>query len=132
VFHDGKSFAIRRGVRIDGALCESFACAGHGAEAVGRAHRRKAIEKGRLEQMHGLGEPVPLRLTETSPAVGKTLAEINLRGLTGASVLAIARGDQGIIVPTATEVLQADDVLALAGTRDAVAAATNALQGIQA
>ena len=83
-----------------------------------------------LEQLtQGLGEPIPLRLTETSPAVGKSLAQLNLRGLTGASVLAIARGDQGIIVPTATEVLRTDDVLALAGTREAVAAATHALQG---
>ena len=83
-----------------------------------------------LDQLvQGLGEPISLRLSETSPAVGKTLADINLRGLTGASVLAIARGDQGIIVPTATEVLRADDVLALAGTREAVAAATHALQG---
>jgi CPA2 family monovalent cation:H+ antiporter-2 len=77
----------------------------------------------------GLGEPIPLRLTETSPAVGKTLAQLNLRGLTGASVLAIARGDQGVIVPTAAEVLRADDVLALAGTHDAVSAATRALRG---
>jgi len=106
-----------------------------GAEMIAEALVLKPADSAeasfsQLEQlMHGLGEPIPLRLKETSPAVGKTLAEINLRGLTGASVLAIARGDQGIIVPTATEVLQAEDVLALAGTRDAVAAATRALQG---
>lgn len=79
--------------------------------------------------MPGLGEPVPFRLDEDSAAVGKTLAQINLRGLTGASVLAIARGEAGVIVPLATEVLRAGDVLALAGTRDAVAAAVEALRG---
>jgi CPA2 family monovalent cation:H+ antiporter-2 len=39
-------------------------------------------------------------------------------------VLAIARGDEGVTGSLATEVLQAGDVLALAGTREAVAAAT--------
>jgi len=77
----------------------------------------------------GMGEPVPLRLREGSLAIGKTLAQINLRGLTGASVLAIARSDQGVIVPTATEVLRAGDVLALAGTHESVDAAKRALRG---
>ena len=84
-----------------------------------------------LEQIHhlmpGLGELVPVRLDDRSAAVGKTLAQLNLRGITGASVLAIARGDQGVLVPVAGEVLRAGDVLALAGTRDALAAATEVL-----
>jgi CPA2 family monovalent cation:H+ antiporter-2 len=85
-----------------------------------------------LAQIHhlmpGLGELVPVRLDDRSAAVGKTLAQLHLRGITGASVLAIARGDQGVIVPVAGEVLHAGDVLALAGTHDAVAAATALLQ----
>ncbi|HEX3478796.1 MAG TPA: cation:proton antiporter [Kofleriaceae bacterium] len=85
-----------------------------------------------LAQIHhlmpGLGELVPVRLDDRSAAVGKTLAQLNLRGITGASVLAIARGDQGAIVPGAGEVLHAGDVLALAGTRDALAAATELLE----
>jgi monovalent cation:H+ antiporter-2, CPA2 family len=78
--------------------------------------------------MPGLGDPVPLRLDEKSVAVGKTLAQLNLRGLTGASVLAIARGKEGVIVPMASEVLRAGDVLALAGTRDAITAAADVLR----
>ncbi len=78
--------------------------------------------------MPGLGELVPVRLDDRSAAVGKTLAQLDLRGVTGASVLAIARGDQGVIGPVASEVLRAGDVLALAGTRDALAAATELLQ----
>jgi CPA2 family monovalent cation:H+ antiporter-2 len=77
--------------------------------------------------MPGLGEPVPLRLEENDAAVGKTLAELNLRGLTGASVLAIARGEEGVIVPTAKEILRAGDVLALVGTGEAIAAAADVL-----
>jgi CPA2 family monovalent cation:H+ antiporter-2 len=71
----------------------------------------------------GLGEPVAVRLEDKAPAVGKTLADLNLRGVTGATVLAITRGDQGVLVPTAQEVLQAGDILALAGTQEAILAA---------
>jgi CPA2 family monovalent cation:H+ antiporter-2 len=78
--------------------------------------------------MPGLGELVPVRLDDRSAAVGKTLAQLNLRGITGASVLAIARGDQGVIAPVADEVLHAGDVLALAGTHDALAAAREVLK----
>jgi CPA2 family monovalent cation:H+ antiporter-2 len=76
----------------------------------------------------GLGEPVPFRLDEHSAAVGKSLAEINLRGSTGASVLAIARGTEEVIVPSAGEVLRVGDVLAIAGTRDAIEAAIEVLR----
>ncbi|HEX8706253.1 MAG TPA: TrkA C-terminal domain-containing protein, partial [Myxococcaceae bacterium] len=75
----------------------------------------------------GLGEPTPVRLEEGSPAVGRTLAQLNLRGLTGATVLAIHRGEEGISFPTAKEVLQAGDVVALAGTHEAVEAARGLL-----
>jgi CPA2 family monovalent cation:H+ antiporter-2 len=75
----------------------------------------------------GLGEPTPVRLEAGSPAVGQTLAQLNLRGLTGATVLAIHRGEQGVSFPTAREVLQAGDVVALAGTHEAVEAARSLL-----
>jgi CPA2 family monovalent cation:H+ antiporter-2 len=71
----------------------------------------------------GLGEPTPFRLAPRSPAIGKSLAQLNLRGATGATVLAISRGGEGLLIPTADEVLQAGDVLALAGTQDAISAA---------
>jgi monovalent cation:H+ antiporter-2, CPA2 family len=78
----------------------------------------------------GIGEPVPVHLQPTSPAVGRSLADLNLRGLTGATVLAIRRGDKGVLVPTAQEVLRADDVLALAGTHEAIDAAKALLTGV--
>ena len=79
------------------------------------------------ELLPGLGEPTPVTLDERSPAIGRSLAELNLRSITGATVLAIARGDEGILVPTAEEVLRAGDVMALAGTQDAIAAARDLL-----
>lgn len=100
------------------------------------AHARKdttAPGDAALEQirrmMPGLGEPVPLRLDERCPAVGRTLAELNLRGLTGTSVLAVVRGEQGVIFPLPNEVLRKGDVLALAGTRESIAAAKEVLEG---
>jgi monovalent cation:H+ antiporter-2, CPA2 family len=71
----------------------------------------------------GLGEPTPLELEPSSPAVGRSLSQLNLRGVTGASVLAIQRGEEGVLVPTATDVLRAGDVLALTGTHAAIDAA---------
>jgi CPA2 family monovalent cation:H+ antiporter-2 len=58
-----------------------------------------------------------------SPAVGHSLAELDLRAHTGATVLAIARGNHGIAAPLPTEPLQAGDRLALAGSADAIRAA---------
>ncbi len=71
----------------------------------------------------GLGDLAAVRLEAGSPAAGKTLAELNLRGRTGATVLAITRAQGSVVVPTAKEKLRAGDVLALAGSRRAIAAA---------
>jgi len=78
----------------------------------------------------GLGEPVPVRITLSSPAVDRSLAELNIRGLTGATILAITRrGDSGakVMVPTGKERLRDGDVLALAGSTEAVNAAKELL-----
>lgn len=75
----------------------------------------------------GLGEVTPVRLAPESPAVGRTLAELDLRARTGASVIAIRRTEGGLVAPTGREVLRAEDVLALAGSREAIQAARLAL-----
>jgi CPA2 family monovalent cation:H+ antiporter-2 len=78
----------------------------------------------------GLGEPVPVKIEVTSPAVDRTLAELNIRGKTGATILAITRlGEEGakIVVPSGKEKLRIGDVLALAGTQEAVDAACEML-----
>jgi CPA2 family monovalent cation:H+ antiporter-2 len=76
----------------------------------------------------GMGAPTAARIPPTSTAVGRTLSELGVRGTTGATVLAIARGEASVMVPTAHEVLRAGDVLALAGTQEAVDAARTLLQ----
>ncbi|HEX6938590.1 MAG TPA: cation:proton antiporter [Longimicrobiales bacterium] len=80
------------------------------------------------ELLPGLGEPVPARIGPGSPAVGRTLAELNLRGLTGATVLAILRDDQQVLLPRGKDEIRAGDVLALAGSADAIASAKRLLR----
>lgn len=48
-------------------------------------------------------------------AIGRTVGEINLRATTGASVLAIARGEQSITSPSADERIAEGDILYLTG-----------------
>jgi len=80
---------------------------------------------GDLHQLHlllpGLGAPQAIRVGTGTHAVDKTLAELNLRGLTGATVLAIIREHDGVLTPTGRETLQAGDLLAVAGTAEAIA-----------
>jgi CPA2 family monovalent cation:H+ antiporter-2 len=103
------------------------------AEALARQTRagRQSTTSQFLESTHeilaGLGSPVPIELRPENAVVGKTLAEIRLRGLTGATVLAIQRGDQSVVVPSGHARLQAGDVLAVAGTQEAIAAAKDLL-----
>lgn len=89
--------------------------------------RATVTEPDALEQIHellpGLGALAAIRLDPGSAAIGKTLAQINLRGRTGATVLAVTRTGGGVLVPTAKELLREGDVLAVAGTHDAIEAA---------
>ena len=91
--------------------------------ARGPAHHHDATLAHLREVLPGLGEPTAARLEAGSAAIGRTLAALDLRGRTGATVLALWREEGGVMVPGAQEALQAGDVLALAGTAEAVAAA---------
>ena len=96
----------------------------------------------------GLGTPHSIQLVEGAAAVGKTLKTLHLRGLTGATVLAIHReaattatGAEPIreatpedtaprieiVVPTGDEVLRAGDTLILTGSEEATQAAMGLL-----
>lgn len=79
--------------------------------------------------MASFGAPEAIELARTSPALGKTLAQLNLRAMTGAIVLAVTHGDESVLVPDPDELLREGDVLALAGTAEAVQAATALLTG---
>jgi CPA2 family monovalent cation:H+ antiporter-2 len=67
----------------------------------------------------GLGPVTPVVLAANCAAIGRTLAQLDLRARSGASVIAIRR-DGALVQPTGREELKAGDVLALAGTHDAI------------
>jgi CPA2 family monovalent cation:H+ antiporter-2 len=75
----------------------------------------------------GMGAPVGIVIGEHHLAAGRTLRDLNIRARTGAAVLAITRGDEHLLMPRGGDELRVGDVLALAGTREAVSAATNIL-----
>ncbi len=75
------------------------------------------------ELLPGIGALSPAVVTEGSRGAGHTLAELHLRGLTGATIVAIVRGGEPIINPSGHEHLDAGDVLALSGSHEAVDAA---------
>lgn len=77
----------------------------------------------------GLGAPVALQVSAGSAAIDVSLAQLNLRGRTGATVLAIVRANEQVLVPRGRDVLRAEDVLAVAGSADAVAAARTLIEG---
>jgi CPA2 family monovalent cation:H+ antiporter-2 len=99
-------------------------------EALARQSHSKAPELSEVKEMlPGIPGLSPVRLSIQSPAVGQTLLEVNLRALTGATVLAVHREGGGAVLPTAKEVLRAGDVLALAGPKEAIEAAERLLGG---
>ena len=75
-----------------------------------------------LDTVHGVA------LSAQSYAVGRTLADVNLRCRMGATVVAVRRRNSEELLPTGHEKLLAGDVLAVTGTREALEKATSALQ----
>jgi K+/H+ antiporter YhaU regulatory subunit KhtT len=61
-----------------------------------------------------------VRLSASCSAIGQTLVSLDVRGTTGATVLAIAREPDGTMIPTGREVLQENDTLVLAGTHESI------------
>ena len=59
-----------------------------------------------------------MKLTDDSPVAGQTLRNANIRERTGASIIAIQRGDETISNPTPDTELRADDTLVAVGSRE--------------
>jgi CPA2 family monovalent cation:H+ antiporter-2 len=105
------------------AAAEGIAAAlGRRAQPSGSDDAEGALRRA-YELLPGLGDPVPFRIDEGSPYAGRRLAEIGLRGKTGATVIAISRSGDVVLVPDGHMVLVAGDILALAGTRESIEAA---------
>jgi monovalent cation:H+ antiporter-2, CPA2 family len=84
------------------------------------------------EVLPGMGDPVPLRIAFGSPVADRSLADVNLRSITGATVLAILRdrGEQ-VLMPSGTQVLREGDLLAVIGSHDAVESASGLVAAVR-
>lgn len=86
---------------------------------------------GQIDAMvPGIGAPSSAPIASDSPAVGKSLGELNLRSRTGASVIAIMRNGDRLLMPSGKEMVLADDVLVLVGTHPAIRQAKDLLRNI--
>jgi len=116
---------VRAGAQV---LLEALAAqSGTPAATAGAAGRTTSTTGSHAVLLPGLGNATPVPIVAGSPAVGRTLKQINLRGLTGATVIAIDRDAADVIYPTGDEELRAGDALILTGTHEAVQAAQEML-----
>jgi len=123
---------VRAGVQVITEKLAAEARSGsahHGASAAGHPANDPADDPA-LRLLPGLGAPRTIKLKAGSAAVGRSLKQLNLRGVTGATVLAIHRdgtppGEN--VLPTGDEPLRAGDALVLAGSAEATTAAVELL-----
>ena len=106
-----------------------------GAQLVAEALLGQSAPPERLHKVEsmlpGLGNLTSVTLPAASPAIGKTLVDLDLRGRTGASVIVIRRDGATMAPPTGHESLAGGDVIGMTGTVEAVAAARALLTGDQ-
>ncbi|GAA3494664.1 cation:proton antiporter regulatory subunit [Streptomyces prasinosporus] len=64
-----------------------------------------------------------------SPFAGRPLGETRARTRTGASIVAVVRGEDVVASPGPTQPLRAGDILVVIGTRDGIAGVRRIVQG---
>ena len=102
-----------------GAVAVIEALAGHAELSESAATESPGLAE--LQKLlGGLGSWSAETILATDPCVGKSLAQLNLRGLTGATVLAIRRGEEGLAAPGASDTLHVGDIVALAGSAESL------------
>jgi CPA2 family monovalent cation:H+ antiporter-2 len=77
----------------------------------------------------GIGALASVTIAPGNAVAGRSLAELNLRGLTGATVVAVHRDGKQRAYPDGHERLEPGDVVAVAGSDQAVEAAQRLLEG---
>ncbi len=85
-------------------------------------------EKGTVPyEVPGFGTVTPVQLETGAAAIGRSLAQLKLRAITGATAVVLSRHRGAAIVPTGSEILAEGDVLGLAGPVEQVEAARHLL-----
>lgn len=72
---------------------------------------------------------LPIQLPPGLAAVGKAIRDLDIRKVSGASIIAIERNGTRIVNPAADEILAADDIVTLFGTEDQVRQARTLMLG---
>jgi CPA2 family monovalent cation:H+ antiporter-2 len=132
---EGIGFALVVGTLMVGVLIKS-AQTMHGQMHVLKDLLAVSLTRTRAlaqsaEDLPGFGMITPIRLQAGASAIGRTLASIDLRALTGAAAIAISRNHE-VIVANGGEVLQEGDIVGLSGTSESVEAARRLLTDIVA
>lgn len=83
------------------------------------------VNLGKLNSILKAATTETAQLEKDSPANGKTLAELNLRGKTGATLIAVIHNDETKINPGANYRLCENDILVLLGTTEKIERAIN-------
>jgi CPA2 family monovalent cation:H+ antiporter-2 len=89
-------------------------------------HRTPDPHAAGTESLAAIANWERVEIPVNGTAIGRSLAELAVRGTTGATVLAIIHDGVGTL-PDAHAPLQAGDVLAISGSQEAIAAATQLL-----
>jgi CPA2 family monovalent cation:H+ antiporter-2 len=116
---------IRLHARAQGALQETFAQ----PPAPRNHHGAQETAAPALPPLLHEAELRTVALGDGSPAVGKLIAELRLRSLTGASIVGIERNGQNLINPAPDEELQAGDQLLLLGSGGQLESARSLMSG---
>lgn len=120
IHHDGKrEVYLRPGQNQDSE--KLFALTGKRARQVGTILEGTYFQPVELDEVQvPLGEAIIEwnDIDSSSPLVGQTLQEANVRERVGVSVIAIQRGEETISNPTPNTAIEADDILVTIGTRD--------------
>ncbi len=114
----------------------------HGGRSVVRLNREEADTLAEIlgaprmaERFADLTKEIPglsagqVEVAPGSPFVGRPLGATRARTRTGASIVAIVRGEQVLASPPPAQVLQGGDVLVVIGTHDGIAGVEQIVQG---
>lgn len=88
-----------------------------------QSHQEVGVIPQARRLLPGLGDFEAVRISPGSEADGKTLGQLSLRGRTGATIVALLRGEERIVFPEADERLAAGDFVAITGSHDAIQSA---------
>ncbi len=91
-----------------------------GAQLLGATYQPVDLDTMKIFKKQIVMEWVELK--KSSPIIGKTLGESQIRKITGASIIGVVRGDNVIVSPEIDFVFQADDTLMAVGKSDQIGA----------